>query len=335
MPPLAWQSLAPGMRRFESSDGRAYLAFQVSDGVAVTLGEPMGQVDQIPALIAQFSEFCRSSGLAVCWWHVTARWLGMLAASGQRVSQIGGFASLRLPELQLQGRDWRHERNCLRRLPELGFSVQWHDLARDPQGINPALEAVSSEWLARRGLPEMGYTIGTWEDSLRRADQLRCAVLLDPAGRPAAFMTFAPLLDSSGGWALDLLRSRRALPRDAMLFLLLRAALDLRAEGAQRLTLGLAPLSRSADVLRAPSLTRRGEGEDTPLLLRAGRKLAWLRSRRLYDFRGLARFKQRLQPQWEPRFVVYPSLASLPRVLRALCHLHGLRARWLLRLLAG
>jgi len=37
-----------------------------------------------------------------------------------------------------------------------------------------------------------------------------------------------------------------------------------------------------------------------------------------YNFKGIHKFKDKFQPHWEPRFLVYPSLAALPDVLVAL-----------------
>ena len=44
-PPLAWWTLAPGLSRFEAPGGSAYIAYQLSDGVAVTVGEPIGGLE--------------------------------------------------------------------------------------------------------------------------------------------------------------------------------------------------------------------------------------------------------------------------------------------------
>lgn len=316
---------------------RAYVAYRVDSGVAVTVGEPMGDPAAIPELISDFEQWSRRGGLTTCWWHVTESWLPELRHFHSAVSQIGGYALVDLAELQMDSPACRDLRAALRRLPALGYSAHWYDLAADALGWDTRLQAISSEWLARRRLPEISHSIGTWHSSLQQREGLRCMVLVDHQHEAQAFMTFAPLFCAGGGCGLDLLRGRASLPRDSMLFLLASAIRDFQSEGLSTLSLGLAPLSvtHGEHLATRPAVRRPSEGENTPLLLRAARRLAWQHSHALYNFSGLARFKQRLHPRWEPRYVVYPSLASLPRVLRALCHVHGLKARMLLRLLGG
>ena len=41
-------------------------------------------------------------------------------------------------------------------------------------------------------------------------------------------------------------------------------------------------------------------------------------SRKFYNFKGLHFFKEKYHPQWQPRYVVYPSNAALPGVFMAL-----------------
>ena len=39
---------------------------------------------------------------------------------------------------------------------------------------------------------------------------------------------------------------------------------------------------------------------------------------RFYNFQGLRAYKDKFQPHWEPRYLVYPSITALPDVVVAL-----------------
>lgn len=332
LPPITWWTRQPGLTHFPSGDGQAYVAYRVLDGCAITLGEPIGARQSIPGLIQDFHRWCERGGLRPCWWHVTPAWLEQLKAGGQRAAQIGEYAMVDLAGFDLRGGHWRDARAARRRLLGAGFSADWYDLAADPDALFASLEGISRDWLSRRRLPELRHSLGSFHGAFRSGAGLRCLLLRDGRGAPAAFMTFAPLYRSGGGYGLDMLRGAAGLPRDSMLSLLSTALLSFKDEGLPVASLGLAPLWAPP---RPAPLGGGRAGEDTPRSLRALRGLAWVRSRSAYNFRGLAFFKQRFATSWEPRYLVYPSLGELPRTMRALCHAHGLRARVLWRVLWG
>jgi phosphatidylglycerol lysyltransferase len=297
----------------------------------------MGRELSIPQLIRDFTRHCADCGLRICWWHVTSRWMPQIRCLGGRVAQIGTYALVDLADLTFEGREGRDVRASLRRLPQSGFSIHWFDPQIDSPELLRQVTRISEVWLAGRRLPEISHSLGTLRAVLSAERGLRCLLLLDQTGFPQAFMTFVPLFGDGGGYALDMLRHNPLLPRGSMLFLLASALQQFRAEGHATAALGLAPLNT---LTKCSPPGDAGEGlryepEDTPLPLRALRGLLWQRSRRRYNFRGLAFFKRRFRPRWEPRYLVYPRLISLPRTLRALCHVHGLRARSLLQILAG
>ena len=71
------------------------------------------------------------------------------------------------------------------------------------------------------------------------------------------------------------------------------------------------------------------QGGSAPEILERARSLVFENYNRLYNFKGLNRFKAKFQPRWEARYLVYPSLVALPRVLLALLKAHaGGAASW-------
>jgi lysylphosphatidylglycerol synthetase-like protein (DUF2156 family) len=230
--------------------------------------------------------------------------------------KIGEEALLDLPGLKFQGKRWQDVRTALSRLPREGYRAQWYDLGADPQHWRPALRRISPAWLAEQRGGEMGFTLGTWELAQRFAAEQRLLVLLDPQGAPAAFVTFIPCFVPGGGWSLDLMRKTGALPPGSMEFLLATALLQFQAEGCALLSLSLAPL---ADI--TPD-----EAQGTPELVERARQLVYERFGLTYNFKGLQAFKAKFSPRWEARYLAYPGVAQLPRVLWALLRAHAGKA---------
>jgi phosphatidylglycerol lysyltransferase len=102
-----------------------------------------------------------------------------------------------------------------------------------------------------------------------------------------AFATFRPT-GTDGGWVLDLMRRSPNGSPGAVEACIVEAASAFKESGASTLSLGLAPLAGIST--RDQILEER--------LLAAGSRLV----RHWYDVQGLARFKNKFDPEWQPRY---------------------------------
>lgn len=210
-------------------------------------------------------------------------------------------------------------RTALNRLPREEYTAVWYDLSTDPNGWLDALTDISTAWLREHHDEEKGFSLGTWAHAQRFAREQRCLVLQSPDGRPVALLTFAPIYGGAGGWSLDLMRRLADTPPGAIEFLLATALQTFRDEGAAVVSLGLSPFA---------SITPEETSE--PELLERIRQLIYTHFSDFYNLQGLNFFKQKFLPRWEARYLVYPSLAVLPRVVLALIRVHrenGRRAK--------
>ncbi len=315
-PPLAYWTLLPGLHYCFNADHTAFLAYRLVDGCALVLGDPHGATAAIPGLVATFAVLCRENDWRPAWYQTTGRWGDVFRAQGWHRVKLGEDALIDLSGLAFTGRNWQSVRTALHRLPRDGYTAVWYDLHADLRGWLPALEAISAGWLREQHGSEKGFSLGTWRQAQRFAAEQRCLVLADPHGQPAAFLTFVPIYGASGGWALDLMRRAPSAAPGAMEFLLATALQAFRDEGASVVSLGLSPLA---------SVTPDEIGE--PELLERVRQLIYTHFRRFYNFQGLNFFKQKFTPRWEPRYLVYPTLIGLPRVIMTLMRAHNVPHR--------
>jgi phosphatidylglycerol lysyltransferase len=100
----------------------------------------------------------------------------------------------------------------------------------------------------------------------------------------------------------DLMRHVPDAPNGIMDFLFAQLMLWGAEEGYRWFNLGMAPMSGFETRALAPAWTRIGA-----LLYRHGEHF--------YNFRGLRRYKEKFQPQWEPRYLAAPGGLALPVVL--------------------
>ncbi len=312
--PLNYLALSPGLAYLFTPSRRAVLAYRMEEHVALMLGDPVGNPDEIPELIATFDQLCLLNDWRPACYQLTSRWLPLFREHGWGAMKIGEDAIIDLSALSYTGKVWQDVRTALNRLPREGCTAVWYNLLSDPAGWIPELAAISQTWLDAHHGEERGFSLGTWENAERYAAEQRMLVLVDQSGRPAAFLTFVPIFATGGGWALDLMRKRPSLCPGAMEFLLATAMQTFKEEGAAVASLGLSALS---DV--TPK-----EADNAPELLNRVRALAFEHFNRLYNLKGLHQFKEKFQPHWEARYLIYPSLPQLPRVLLALIRAHTL-----------
>ncbi len=203
--------------------------------------------------------------------------------------------------LTFTGRRWQDVRTALNRAGRAGITAEWLTWRAAPLALTDQIRAISEEWVADKGLPEMGFTLGGLDELAD--DEVRLLLAVDADRTVHGVTSWLPVRRDGAvvGWTLDFMRRRGEGFRGVMEFLIASAALHAQADGAEFLSLSGAPLAR----------LDRGEPGDAlqRLLDLAGRSLE-----PVYGFRSLLAFKAKFQPEYRPLFLAYPDPAALPRI---------------------
>jgi phosphatidylglycerol lysyltransferase len=276
-----------GTEPFLGPDGNGLVVYGRAGRTAVVLGDPIGPAASAQAALLAFIERCSRNDDIPTVYEASEVSRIPLVAAGLHPFRVGQEAIIDLAGFGLEGSRRANLRHTVTRARRGGVSVRWFpaglpgdELAR----CGPGLVEIDRAWQEGAG-PELAFTIGRF--SLGDLAEVAVAVALGPAGEPIAFATFRPT-DASGGWVLDLIRRRPGSTPGALESCIVEAALGLRAAGESTLSLGLAPLA-GLD-LHSPVGAER--------LLAIGARLV----KRWYDVEGLAFFKRKFDPRWEPRY---------------------------------
>ncbi|HEX8940756.1 MAG TPA: DUF2156 domain-containing protein [Candidatus Limnocylindrales bacterium] len=292
----------------------ACVVYGLAGRTAVVLGDPIAEARTLDRALTAFLDRSRALDRLAVVYQASAALRPALVAAGYRIFRVGAEAIVDLPSFDLAGGPRANLRHTIARARRGGIAVRWFPdgLGGETASLLPALVEVDRGW-RRRAMPRLGFSIGSLDpDALA---SLPLAVATDAAGTPIAFATFRPT-GARGGWVLDLMRRLPGATPGALESCIAAAALALRDRGAPTLSLGLAPLAGPA-----PGPTSHAER-----LLAAVARLV----RPWYDVRGLAFFKGKFDPRWEPRFGAVPSWWALPGMTLALLRLHvraGARGR--------
>jgi lysylphosphatidylglycerol synthetase-like protein (DUF2156 family) len=314
---LSWLATWPHNGYWFTPDGRAAVAYRVLGGVAITTGDPFGDPAARARSVAGFAAYCRQNGWTRCFYSVTDEVRVAAAAEGFRAVQVAEETVLELPGLAFTGKRFQDVRTALNKAAKAGITAEWLTFGHAPLALTDQVRAISEEWVAEKGLPEMGFTLGGLDELAD--DAVRCLVAVDASGTVHGVTSWLPVHRDRAvvGWTLDFMRRRdRDAFKGVMEFLIASAALRCKAEGAELLSLSGAPLAR----------VDRGDqaGSVQQLLDAVGRALE-----PVYGFRSLLAFKAKFAPIYRPLYLLYDDPVALPAIAGAIgrAYLPALDAR--------
>ena len=286
---------------FFGSDGKAMLAYGVARGVAVSVGDPLGEVKSVESVIREFDTLCGTHGWASSYMYIGSQNRDALLGNGYELIKVGEDAVIDLTKFSTETANNKHFRNIRNRFNKQGYSAE---LLASPHDSNllRELERVSSAWLAVSGRKEWQLLSGYFSPAYMATSSI--FVVRDEQGEVQAFANQIPVF-VAGYATIDLMRYRPEAPSNIMDYLLLKLALEFASAGYDHFNLGLAPLS----------------GLDLPDAQAEERILDLIyRSRQSYvALKGLRQFKAKFEPGWEPRYMAYKgSIVTLPRIVLAL-----------------
>ncbi len=308
---ISFFGLTPEKAHFVSSDGRVALSYCLVGRVAVVAGDPSGPDEALEPALREFARFCAERDWEMVFWQVRAELLPLYSAFGLQALKIGEEAVLETATFNLSGGAIQNVRASMRHAEKAGLRARFFQGLPEEPAMRGQLERISADWLAEKGGAEMGFSMGRFAE--QDQPEVTTAVALDERGRVHGFLTFVPVYGRQG-WSLDLMRrSEQAVPGVTEL-LIVRAVEYFRAQGAEMVSLGLAPQANTCEEQGSALeqaigyLTRRIGG--------------------LSKARSLFSFKRKFQPRWESRYLIYPGTLSLPLVGLALLRAHVQRS-WL------
>ncbi|MFR9802666.1 bifunctional lysylphosphatidylglycerol flippase/synthetase MprF [Pseudonocardia sp. RS010] len=319
---LSWLTTWRGQRYWLDHTGRAGIAYRVIGGVALSTGEPFGKAPDRLGAVDGFARFCAEHAWTPCLYSVGAPVRDHLEQRGWASLQVAEETVLALPELRFTGRRWQDVRSALNNARKADICAEWVDYTSAPAAIADQIRGISEDWVAEKGLPEMGFTLGGLDEL---ADpQVRCLLAVDADRTVHGATSWLPVYADGQvvGWTLDFMRRRDGGFRPVMEFLIASAVLAFQEEGAQFVSLSGAPLARRDRGERPDGLQR--------LLDRLGETLE-----PVYGFQSLLAFKAKFQPEYRPLYLAYPDPGALPAIAAAItrAYLPDLTARRALNVL--
>lgn len=314
---LSWMTLWNGNSYWFSTTGTSFIAYRVLSGIALTLGPPVGPAGELRATIEEFTRYTGENGWTACLYSVPDDVRAITANNGWGSVQVAQETILDLETISFSGRKFQDIRTALNKAAKEGIRAQWVSYPTAPLSIVDQIHAISEEWVADKGMPEMGFTLGGLDEI--NDPEVRCLLAIDEQHTVHAIASWLPVYRDGNiiGWTLDFMRRRSTGFRAGIEFLIASAALSLKDDGYEFISLSGAPLARIDTPGTGTATAHASESAGTVGLDRLLARLGAILEP-VYGFRSLLAFKSKFQPRYEPLFMVYPDAAALPSIANAI-----------------
>lgn len=292
--------LYPDKQLFFSESKNSFLAYSESKHYAVVLESPVTPDQTLKAkLIQTFNDYCNERGLRTFYYRVTEEDLPVYHAMKKKSIMLGQEAIVDLTTFSLEGTSKKSMRNAIHKIEHAGyhFNAHHHPLK---DGLIQQLRTVSNEWLDQRGHSEAVFSQGVFS-----AQELKKCTVLTVENKESKILAFLNIVPSyKGGEATyDLIRQSNDSPNGVLDYLIVKMIEFLRDNKFKTLNMGLAPMAGM-------------EGDKMNEQIMKFYRDHFKQASRL---KGLFEYKNKFEPRWENRYLVYDQtfdLVRFPIVLR-------------------
>jgi phosphatidylglycerol lysyltransferase len=279
-------------------DDRAFIMYDIEGRSWVAMGDPVGESeDARRELVWRFREECEHAGGWPLFYQVRPEDLDLYLEVGMSLLKIGEEARVRLETFNLDGKSKKTLRGTVNKLARDGLRMEIVPIEGVP-ALLPRLKVISDAWMRDKKVREKRFSLGLFDE--RYLARTPMAVVWQ-GDEPVAFANVF-VTTSKEEASVDLMRHLPDGPSGIMDFLFIELMVWAKAEGYRWFNLGMAPLSGLQNRRTAPLWSRFGA-------------MVFGRGERFYNFRGLHRYKDKFDPEWEPRYIAVAGGMGVPLAL--------------------
>ena len=295
---LARFALLDDKSYYFSPSGCSVIAYVPEGRSAIALGDPIGPEEDRREAIASFHEFCDRNDWQPAFYQTLPADLELYESLGFKTLKIGEEAVVDLQTFTLQGKAGKHLRPAVHKFNKLGYSVRFYKPPIADELLQE-LRAISNDWLEQMEGSEKKFSLGWFDEDYLQSCEI--AVVHNSQGNPIAFANVIPEYQLNE-ITIDLMRHLANVEGGTIDFLFISLFERFKALGYDSFNLGLAALSGVGEIFSSSRLER-------------GMHYLYDHLNQFYNFQGLRAYKDKFNPHWESRYLVYPQLAALPEVV--------------------
>ena len=286
--------VANGDKSIFTAGDRGFCLYRIIGPYLVVFPDPIVRPQDRREFLDALFLFAGDVDRRPLFYQISPDWIPPLHDRGYVFFKLGEEGYMPLARVTTEGPAGKMYRQILRRGERDGVRFRVMPPYEVERRLDE-LEAISTDWLHRKAVNERQFSIGFFDRAYLA--RFPCAVVETGDGSIVAFANVlrGPRRED---FSVDLMRYRSDGPK-VMDFLFVSLFLHAKEQRYQRFNLGMAPLASVGQTKGAHPRERLAR-----LLFQHGEH--W------YNFQGLRYFKQKFDPDWQPRYMCYQSAWEWP-----------------------
>lgn len=277
-------------------DKKSFVMFGKSGNSFIAMGDPIGDKNSFGDSIWAFYNYCKSHHMQTVFYEISKENLNYYLDIGLSFLKIGECAKVILKDFTLEGSKAKKLRYTHSKFTKEGFTFELISKENIPS-ILQEIKEISDEWLKDKSAKEKGFSLGKFTEEYISNFPIG---VIKKEGKIYAFSNLLMASDKSE-ITLDLMRYRTEAPSGTMEFCFICMLLAGKEMGFEKFNLGMAPLS--------------GIEKNTASFWNKLENLLFAYGKKFYNFQGLRAFKEKFNPEWEPKYIAYSGPFNLPKII--------------------
>ena len=281
-------------KRYFFTPGGSVIGYTLVGRNAVTLGDPIGPLEDQLSAIKSFKEICQKNDWLPFYYQTLPETLDLYKQAGLDALCIGEEGIVNLETFTLDGKAGKALRTPVNKFTNAGFKFVVHQPPLSDELLEE-LHTISDEWLTFMHGTEKKFSLGWFNDDYIRNSPI--GAVYTPEGYISAFANFVPEYQLNEV-TIDLMRHRHEMENGTMDFLFASLFRWAKEQGYKGFNLGLSALSGVGEQANDPAIEK---------------VMHWVYENvnQFYNFKGLHSYKEKFHPEWSPRYIIYPGAANL------------------------
>ncbi|MCD8019508.1 MAG: phosphatidylglycerol lysyltransferase domain-containing protein [Clostridiales bacterium] len=276
---------------------------------AMSQGDPACSPKDRQQLIDEYILFCNKKGYKAVFNSVSSDVANMVPTQNYCVLKYGEEAILDLEKYTLAGGKKGSLRRNVAKLDRVGIiSEEYHPAVKRDFILENEISELEEQWFSNKKL-KLTYSVGDLQ--FDHPYGRRYFLTREAEGNILTVLSFLPYKKDKG-YCVDVMYRKLDGPTGAMEHAIISAAMKMKDEGVEEVSLNIAPLA-------GIDITKPDTEKAEILMYEIFENMDFG-----YDFKNLYRFKSKFDPStWKPRYLVYDRRIPLVRLATSITDTKG------------